>query len=131
MLDDLLLVEAAELLVALAADAEKLDLLALGHQRIRALAREPDDCRIERATQAPLGGADQEQMHLLAAGSKQQPRRRAEVADRSGDAAEDLAHALGIGTRGPRCRPPGPPPGGRGQPPPPCGSPSSPWWGAG
>src|SRR5262245_59437795 len=39
VLDDLSVVEAAQLLVALAADAEELDLLALGHQRVGALAR--------------------------------------------------------------------------------------------
>ena len=99
MFDDLLRKKTAQLFVALAADAEDLDLLAFGQQRIGALARQPDDRRVERAAQAALGGADQEQMHLLAAGSREQPRRRAEVADRSGDAAEHLAHALGIGPR--------------------------------
>src|SRR5207344_1861641 len=99
VLDDVLLVEAAELLVTLAADAEELHLLAFGHQRIGALAREPHDRRVEGPAQAALGGADKKQMHLLIAGSREQPRRRAEVAHRSGDAAEHLAHALGIGTR--------------------------------
>ena len=51
-------IQAAQLLVALAADAEELDLLALGHERVGALAREPHDRRIERAAQAALGGAD-------------------------------------------------------------------------
>ena len=48
VLDDLLVVEAAELVVALAADAEELDLLALGrsaHWRARA---QPHDRRVER-----------------------------------------------------------------------------------
>src|SRR5262249_26055367 len=57
VLDDLPLVEAAQLLIALAADAEELDLLALGRQRVGALAREPHDRRVERAAQAALGGA--------------------------------------------------------------------------
>src|SRR5262245_56918840 len=104
VLDDLLLVEAAQLLVALAADAEELDLLALGHQRVGALACEPHDRRVERAAQAALGGADQEQMHAVAAGAGEQPRGRAEVADRGGDVAEHLPHALGIGPRGFRRR---------------------------
>ena len=81
MLDDLLLVEAAQLLVALAADAEELDLLPSAISG-GALARQPHDRRVERAAQAALGGADHEQMHLVAAGAGQQRRRRAEVADR-------------------------------------------------
>ncbi len=99
VLDDLLLVEATQLLVALAADAEELDLLAFRHQRIGPLAREPHDRRVERAAQSALGGADHEQMHAVAAGAGEQPRRRVEVADRGGDVAEHLVHALGIGPR--------------------------------
>ncbi len=97
--DDLRGVEPAQLIVALAADAEELDLLALGHQRIRALAREPHDRGVERAAQAALGGADQKQMHVVAAGAAQQPRRGVEAADRRGDIAEHLVHAGSIGTR--------------------------------
>ena len=51
------LVLAPELLVALAADAEELDLLAFGDQRIRPLTREPHDRRIERPAQPALGRA--------------------------------------------------------------------------
>jgi Zn-dependent M28 family amino/carboxypeptidase len=58
VLDDLLLEGAAQLLVALAADAEELDLFALVHQRQRALARQPHDRRVEGAAQAALAGAD-------------------------------------------------------------------------
>ena len=36
-------------------------------------------------------------MHAVAAGACEQPRRRAEVADRGGDVAEHRPHALGIG----------------------------------
>src|SRR5262245_5308504 len=67
--DDLFLVETTKLLVALAAHAEELDLFALGHQRIRPLTREPHDRRVEGAAQAALGGAYQQQMHAVAAGS--------------------------------------------------------------
>src|SRR5580692_1534113 len=73
--DDLLVEQAAELLVTLAADAEELDLFALVHQRQRALAGEPHDRRVEGAGQAALAGADQQQMHLIAAGTRQQRRR--------------------------------------------------------
>src|SRR5262245_8960048 len=96
VLDDLLLILAAQLLVALAADAEELDLLAFAGQRGGALARQPHDRRIERPTQAALGGADHEQPHAVAAGAGEEPGRRAEVADRGGDVAEHLAHVVGI-----------------------------------
>src|ERR1700687_5290214 len=49
---DLLLEGAAQLLKALAADTEELDLFALTDQRQRALAGQPYDRRVERAAQA-------------------------------------------------------------------------------
>ena len=70
-----LLVDAAQLIVALAADAENLDLFALGHQRIGLLARKPHDRRIESAAQAAFGGADDQKMRLVVAGAGEQPRR--------------------------------------------------------
>ncbi len=57
-LDDLLLIEPAQLLEALAADAQEFDGLALASEAIGVLARKPHDRRIERAAQAALGGAD-------------------------------------------------------------------------
>ena len=99
MLDDLLLVVAAELLVALAADAEELDRLAVGDQRIGLLARKSHDRRVERPAQAALGGADEQQVHLVIAGAAQQRGRGVEPGDRGGDIAEHLVHALGIGPR--------------------------------
>src|ERR1019366_6862508 len=57
-LDDLLAINPAQLVLALAADAEDLDVLALALQRIRLLAREPHNRRIERTAQAALGGTD-------------------------------------------------------------------------
>src|SRR5262249_6009508 len=87
VLDDLLFVEPAKLLVALAADAKELHLLAFRHQRIRPLAREADDRRIERAAQAAFGGAYQQELHTVAAGSDQQSRRRAKIADAAADIA--------------------------------------------
>ena len=57
---------AAQLLESLATDAEELDLFALVHQRQRPFACQPHDRRIERAGQAALAGADQQQMHLIA-----------------------------------------------------------------
>src|SRR5579862_2575180 len=98
-LDDLLGIEPAQLIVALAADAEELDLFALGHQRVGALAGEPHDRGVERAAQTALGGADQQQMLLIAAGAAQQTRRIVEPGDRRGDIAEHRVHVAGIGPR--------------------------------
>ena len=100
VLDDHPLVLALELLVALAPDAEELDLLALRDQRIGALARQPHDRRVERAAQAALGGADQQQMHAVAAGAAQQRRRRRAAGHGGRDIAQHLVHALRIGPRG-------------------------------
>src|ERR1700730_430988 len=72
ILDDLLLEGAAALLEALAPDAEELDLFALADQRQRALAGQPHDRGIEGAGQAALAGTDQQQMHLIPAGTGQQ-----------------------------------------------------------
>src|SRR5262245_15607950 len=85
VLDDLLLVLAPQLLVALAADAEELDLLAFSGKHIRALACEPHDRRVERPAQAALGGTDHQQMHAIAAGAGEELGRRAEIADGAGD----------------------------------------------
>src|SRR5665213_1058008 len=56
---DLLFEGAAQLLKALAADAEEFHLFALVHQRQRALAGEPHDRGVEGARQAAFAGADQ------------------------------------------------------------------------
>src|ERR1700682_4355196 len=69
--DDLLGIEPAQLIVTLAADAEEFDVLALGHQCIGALAGEPHDRGVERAAQTAFGGADQQQLLLVAAGAAQ------------------------------------------------------------
>src|SRR6202042_1656159 len=70
--DDLLGIEPAQLIVTLAADAEELDLFALGDQRIGTLAGKPHDRGVEWAAQAAFGGADQQQMFQIAAGAAQQ-----------------------------------------------------------
>src|SRR5262249_56534721 len=100
MLDNLFLVSTAKLLVAFAADTKELDLLAFGRKCICPLARKTHDRRVERTAQATLGGAYQQEMHPVAAGSGQQSRRRAEIADRGGDIAKHLRHLPGVGTRG-------------------------------
>ena len=75
MFDNLLLEQAAELIVALAADTEELDLLALVHQGQRPLARQAHDRGVERAGQAAFACADQKQMHLILSGACEQHRR--------------------------------------------------------
>jgi hypothetical protein len=41
-----------------ASDAENLDLLAIGNQRVRFLAGKPHDCRVERSAKTPFGRAN-------------------------------------------------------------------------
>src|SRR4051794_11145481 len=69
--DDVALVLAAQLLVALLADAEDLDLLAVSQKPVGVLAREPHDRRVERAAQTALGCAHEQEMHPVAAGAAQ------------------------------------------------------------
>src|SRR6202011_3467563 len=75
-LDDLFLEQAPQLVETLAPDAEELDLLAFVHQRKGALAGEPYDRGVERAAQAAVAGADDEQMRLVAAGAGEEFRCR-------------------------------------------------------
>ena len=88
-----------ELVVALAADAEDLDLLAVGDQRVGVLAGEPHDRGVERAAQAALGGADEQEMDAGRRRCRRAAAARRGCRDRGGDVAEHLLHALGIGTR--------------------------------
>jgi hypothetical protein len=100
VLDDHRLELPPQHLVALAPDAEELDLLALRDERVGALAREPHDRRVEGAAQAALGGAHQQEMHAVAAGAAQQRRRGIAARHGGGDMAEHLVHALRIGPSG-------------------------------
>src|SRR5690606_30837141 len=92
VLDNLLLETAAKQLVALAADAENLDLFAFAQKRVRLVAGQADNGGIERAAQAALPGADDQKMHLVAAGTGKKFRRRFDVGDRGGDVAEHPVH---------------------------------------
>src|SRR6185437_16817265 len=94
--DNLLGELAAQLVIALAADAEELDLLALTGQCVRLFARETYDGRVERTAKAAFRGADHQQMHLILTGAGEQLGRRAAASDRRGDRAEYGAHALGV-----------------------------------
>ena len=99
MLDDLLLEQAAELLVALAADAEEFHFLALRDQRLGALARQAHDRGVESAGQAALAGADQQQVNLVPAGAGEQRRRTGRACGGAGDIGDHRAHLVGIGAR--------------------------------
>ena len=91
---------AAQDVVALLADADDLDRLAGGEKLADMVARKPRDLAVEAAAQAALRRADDEQMHVVLAGSGHQGRRIAAAAHRFGDVGQHGAHALRIGTRG-------------------------------
>jgi hypothetical protein len=97
--DDLLGKGPAQLVIAFAADAEELDFLAFGGERGGALAGEPHNGGVERAAQPALGGADEEQMLLIAASAAEKPGRVLGSGDRGRDIAEHGIHAAGIGAR--------------------------------
>ncbi len=97
--DDLFAELPPQLIVALATDAEELDLFAFSGQRQRALARQPHDGGVERTAQPALGRTYDQKMHLIAAAAGEQLRRRAQISHRSGDVAEHLAHMFRIGPR--------------------------------
>ncbi len=80
--DDQRGVVAAQDVVALLADADDLDRLAVGQQLADVVAREAGDLRVEAAAQAALGRADDQQMHVVLAGAGHQRRRFAAAADR-------------------------------------------------
>ena len=67
------------------------------------IAGETGDLRIEAAAQATLGGADDQQMHILLAGPRHQRRSFTATADRLGDVGQHRAHALRVGPGGFRC----------------------------
>src|SRR6266478_5291386 len=77
-----------QLLETLAADAEEFDFLALGDQRISALAGQTHDRGIESAGQAAFAGANQQEMHLILAGPRQQRRRYGRADGRGRDVGD-------------------------------------------
>ena len=91
---------AAQLLAALLADGQDLDGLALGEEAGGVGAREADDRRVEAAAEAALGGRDDQQVGVGAAGAAEQARRRGARGDAGGEVAEDGFHAAGIGPGG-------------------------------
>jgi hypothetical protein len=91
---------ALQLLAALLADGDDLHRLALAFELHDLLARQLDDRGVEAAAQTALGGADQQQMHLVVAGALQQRRRGRAVLGGAGEIRQHAFHLLGIGTRG-------------------------------
>ncbi len=99
MLDDLLLESASQLVVTLTADAKEFDFFALIHQRQRALAGKTNDGGVERAGKTALTGTDQQQMHLILAGTGQQHRRAGRTHGSVRNAGNDRVHLFRIGPR--------------------------------
>ena len=97
--EDLLGVEPAKRVKALLADAEDLDVLALGQEPRRMVAGKPGDRRIEGAAQPALGGADDEEMGLVPPGPGEQPRRVVLALHRSGEVRQHRVHPRRIGAR--------------------------------
>ena len=64
----------AQGVIALLADAEDLDRLALAGEGVRVVAREAHDCGIEGAAQSALAGADDQQVNQVRAAADQKAR---------------------------------------------------------
>src|SRR4029079_4670654 len=97
-LDDLLLEQAPQLLVALAPDTEEFHLLALREKRIRALAGQPHDCRIEWTAKPALGRADKQEVHVIPAGAGEEGRGGVRLSNRAGNVYPHLVDGLTLRT---------------------------------
>ena len=93
MIDDVAAVKPLQNVVALLADGEDLDRLALGEQLVGMLAGELGDLRIEAAAQTALGAADDEEMRLVACRCR---RARAGASSRPAMDEERLASTVAI-----------------------------------
>ncbi len=91
---------ALQLVEALLADAEEFHLLAVGDQAPRVVAGQAHDGGVEGAAQAALGGADHEQMNVVAPGSHHQRRAALASLERRRQIGQHPFHALGIGAGG-------------------------------
>ncbi len=99
LIDDRLFMGAPELVVALLADAENLDRLALLRERVGAIARQAHDRSVESAAKPALAGADHEQVRLARAAAGKQRRRLRALRDPAGEIGEHQLDFLGVGTR--------------------------------
>jgi hypothetical protein len=99
-LDDLLGELATQDVVALLADADDLDRLALGHEPVGMVAGQTRDGGVERAAQTALGGAHDQQVNPVGPGAGQKTRRLRAHGDAGREIAEHHGHALRIGTGG-------------------------------
>ena len=92
---------AAQDVVALLADADDLDRLALRRcSAVGVVARKARDRGVERAAEAALGGADDEQVASVGAGAGEQRAALRRRDDARARLAEHRRHALGVGPRG-------------------------------
>jgi hypothetical protein len=97
-LDDQAAEIAAQQVAALAADAEQLHRLALGHQRPdHPIPRVARDRAVEGAAQSAVGGGHHDQMGILPAGAGEQRRRPLLVGHGGCQRAHHPLHAVGIG----------------------------------
>src|SRR5690606_36033288 len=101
--DDQLAVVAAQDVVTLAADAQDFYRLAVLLQALDVLPRQAGYAGVETAAQPALGGHDDEEMDLIAAGADEQWREPFPAGDPSIEVGEDAVHAIGIGPRRGRC----------------------------
>src|SRR5262249_44919452 len=100
MFHDLLFELPPELLIAFAADTEKLHLFALVHLRKRMFARQANDGRVEWTAKAALTGADQQEMYLIPPRASEERRRAGGTRCRGGNVGDHGFHLVGIW---PRC----------------------------
>jgi hypothetical protein len=96
-LDDQAAVVAAQLIAALAADAQDLDRLAFSQQRANGPPRFARDRAVEAAAQAAVAGSNDHEMSLVGAGAGQQARAEAALEARP-ERRQNLVHRLGVGT---------------------------------
>src|SRR3546814_21142249 len=85
---------------ALAEDQVERDLLAIGLQFERLVARLLDDVRVERAGEAAVAVENDQQVRVALAGAGEQLRRRIRRADLGRQAGDDAFEARCIGTCG-------------------------------
>ena len=98
--DDEAAIEPLQDIISLLADSQDLHRLALCHQPVGMLARQPRDRGIEAAAQAAFGGAHDKQMRLVLAVAGEERRRVIAAFHRGREIGQHDRHALRIGTRG-------------------------------
>ncbi len=94
-LDDAVALVAPQHVAALPADDDHLHLLALAQQLLDAPPGAANDRAVEAAAQAAVGGRDDQQVHLVLAGTGEQGWRTGLAGDAGGEILQHRRHALG------------------------------------